>query len=844
MRSLRLPARPRHALLARILVVSMVSVLLATVAPASQPATRAAAATVDPCGPAGNPISCENSRPGTPKSVWDVQGAGDASIQGFATDISVDVGHTIDFKVDTDASDYSITIYRTGYYGGDGARQVATVTPSAALPQTQPQCITDVTTELYDCGNWAVSASWQVPSTAVSGVYFARLQRTDNNDASMITFIVRDDASHSDVVFQTDDPTWQAYNTYGGSDFYEGAANGRAYQVSYNRPVLTRNGTGGRDFYFANEYPLVRFLEKNGYDVSYIAGVDTDRHGDLLTNHKTFVSAGHDEYWSGAQRANVEAARDAGVNLMFLSGNEMYWRTRYEPSADAGGTPYRTLVCYKETWANAKIDPSSEWTGTWRDPRFAPQSAGAGEPENALTGTAYMSNFTDLPITVSAAEGKLRLWRGTALATMSTGAAELAPHTVGYESDEDLDNGSRPDGLIHLSTTTGSVPQYLQDFGTTVAAGTTTHHLTMYRAASGALVFGAGTVQWTWGLDAVHDSAFAPEAADPRMQQAQVNLLADMDAQPTTLDPSLTLATKSTDTTGPSVTITSPAADATLGNGTTTTVAGTAADPGGGEVAGVEVSTDGGATWSAATGTTSWSYSFVQHGLGSTPIKVRATDDSANIGAAASRTVSVTCPCTVFGPQVPRTPAASDAGAVELGLRFTPSVDGYVSGIRFYKGAGNDGTHVGSLWSASGQRLARVTFSGESATGWQTAGFTTPVQVSAGSRYVVSYTAPDGHYALETDAFSARGVEADPLSVAGGFGADPAGLYGTIGSAPARSYPELELLRGPGVHDHRRVATRRARPDAVPRLDERAGHHHGQRPLLQGRRRGERLARG
>ena len=94
---------------------------------------------------------------------------------------------------------------------------------------------------------------------------------------SHITFVVRYDGSHSDVVFQTSDTSWQAYNDYGGSDFYQGAANGRAYKISYNRPVNTRGAMDGRDFYFSNEYPLVRFLEKNGYDVSYISGVDTDR---------------------------------------------------------------------------------------------------------------------------------------------------------------------------------------------------------------------------------------------------------------------------------------------------------------------------------------------------------------------------------------------------------------------------------------------------------------------------------------------------------------------------------------------------------------------------------------
>ena len=103
-------------------------------------------------------------------------------------------------------------------------RKITSITPSVPLPQNQPNCITDVATELYDCGNWAVSASWNVPATAVSGVYIARLHRADRDASSHITFIVRDDASQSEVVFQTADTTWQAYNTYGGSNFVTGAA--------------------------------------------------------------------------------------------------------------------------------------------------------------------------------------------------------------------------------------------------------------------------------------------------------------------------------------------------------------------------------------------------------------------------------------------------------------------------------------------------------------------------------------------------------------------------------------------------------------------------------------------
>lgn len=223
-----------------------------------------------------------------------------------------------------------------------------------------------------------------------------------NQDESQITFVVRNDASHSDLIFQTSDSTWQAYNTYGGSDFYTGIPDGRAYKISYNRPFSTRGDNAGRDFLFSNEFPMLQFLERNGYDVSYMGSLDTDRRGSLLLNHKTFVSTGHDEYWSGQQRTNVEAARDAGVNLAFFSGNEVYWKTRWEPSIDGTATDGRTLVCYKETWANAKIDPTPAWTGTWRDPRFSPPADG-GRPENGLTGTAYTSNFTDLPVRATTA---------------------------------------------------------------------------------------------------------------------------------------------------------------------------------------------------------------------------------------------------------------------------------------------------------------------------------------------------------------------------------------------------------------------------------------------------------
>ena len=156
--------------------------------------------------------------------------------------------------------------------------------PSATLPQSQPACLSDVATGLVDCGNWAVSAIWAVPATRHLGHLHrqAHTRGPRNGRASHIAFIVRDDASHSDLLFQTSDTTWQAYNTYGGNSLYVGVARRARLQGELQPPVhhaLPRFPTARPDWLFNAEYPMVRWLERNGYDVSYSTGVDTDRRG-------------------------------------------------------------------------------------------------------------------------------------------------------------------------------------------------------------------------------------------------------------------------------------------------------------------------------------------------------------------------------------------------------------------------------------------------------------------------------------------------------------------------------------------------------------------------------------
>lgn len=776
-------------------VMSAFAVAIATVFVMTS-APPAAAAPCDP--PVTNPIACENSKPGNPPSEWDIAGAGSDNIQGFATDISVDQGETVQFKVDTPASSYRLDIYRMGYYGGEGARLVASVNPSASLPQNQPNCLSQPSTGLIDCGNWAVSASWSVPGDAVSGIYFAKLVRTDGTSGSShIVFVVRDDDGESDLLFQTSDSTWQAYNEYGGNSLYTGQPAGRAYKVSYNRPFTTRSDNT-EDWVFNAEYPMVRFLEANGYNLSYFTDLDTDRRGSELLEHDAFLSVGHDEYWSGQQRANVEAARDAGVSLAFFSGNEIFWKTRWEISIDGSGTPYRTLVTYKETHANDTIDPEDPptWTGTWMDPRFSPPADG-GRPQNELTGQLFGVNCCTYDMQVNAADGALRLWRDTRAATLSGGqTTTLGDSLLGYEWDISPDNGFRPPGMIHLSSTTISGAEILLDYGSSYGNATATHNLSLYRAPSGALVFGAGTVQWSWGLDDEHDRG-PSSTSDVAVQQATVNLLADMGAQPSTLQSGLVVATASTDATAPTSTITSPSDGATVPLDAALAITGTASDAGG-LVGGVEVSVDGGATWHPADGRAIWSYSYTPTTSGQLTIMSRATDDSARTETPGAG-VTVTVPGggggggagTTIWPAsaVPGTISDSDAVPVELGVKFRASEPGSITGIRFYKGPNNTGTHVGKLWSSAGTLLASATFASETASGWQQVNLASPVAIDANMTYVASYYAPVGRYSVDTNYFTTATVNGPLTALANGTdGGNGVYRYGAGGGYPTNTF--------------------------------------------------------
>ena len=131
---------------------------------------------------------------------------------------------------------------------------------------------------------------------------------------------------------------------------------------------------------------------------------------------------------------------------------------------------------------------------------------------------------------------------------------------------------------------------------------------------------------------------------------------------------------------------------------------------------------------------------------------------------------------------------SGDASAITVGMKFTASANGSITGIRFYKASTNTGSHVGTLWSATGQLLGTATFTGETASGWQQVYFSSPVQVTSGTTYVASVYDPVGHYSSSPGAFSSAVINGPLSSVANSTSGNGVYNYGAGNTFPTSSY--------------------------------------------------------
>lgn len=464
-----------------------------------------------------NPIYLENQQPGT--TNWKITNQANNEIAGYAAADSVNKGGSLPIKVSlAQAGQFTVDVYRLGYYGGQGGRLMVSSGPLNGT--TQPACNFDSATRLVEC-NWSTSYTVAVGNDWTSGLYIAKLTAQGSGKQSQVWFVVRDDSSTSDILFQSSFTTYQAYNSQGGYSLYEFNSIGgqRAFKVSSDRPFsATTFEPYSYNSLIRHERHMVRWLESQGYDISYVTNTDVHTNPQVLQQHKVFLSVGHDEYWSLEERDGVEQARDAGVNLAFFSANTCYWRVRFENSS-TGGTN-RTMVCYKGT--TDPVAPTNKFRLINR-------------PENALLGVMYTGENSSIYDTwtniYSPVYGGFDfvVTNSThpyyANTNLSNGDKLIA--LIGFEWDAVVNNGSTPGNLVVLAESPVSPERTDAD----LPPGTNTQisNATRYTAASGAKVFATGTIQWMFGLDTEGSST---NLEDPRVKQITVNVLADMGARP------------------------------------------------------------------------------------------------------------------------------------------------------------------------------------------------------------------------------------------------------------------------------------------------------------------------
>ena len=540
----------------------------------------------------------------------------DPDIQGFATDISVDRGRRSASRSRPTATDYRLDIYRLGYYGGDGRAQGRDGQPigcaaadAAGLPhrRRRPAWSTAATGRCRPpgpCRRRRRPASTSPSSCA-----------TDTGGASHIVFIVRDDDEHSDLLFQTSDTTWQAYNSYGGNSLYVGGRPGRA--------APTRSATTGRSPPAAT---AARGLRSSTPSTRWCAGSRPTATTSATRPASTPTAAAPS--CSAAQGLPVGRPRRVLVGRPARERRGGARRRRATSRSSAAtrssGRPAG------RTASTAPARPTARWSATRRPtptPRSIPnadldrdlarsalQPAGRRRParERADRHDLHGQRPAPTAIQVPAADGKMRFWRNTQRRHAGAGPdrdARRRARSATSGTRTSTTASARP-GLIRLSSTTVN--------GVRAPAGLRLdlrhRHRdpppdALSRTPSGALVFGAGTVQWSWGLDGNHDRGGAGRR--PRMQQATVNLFADMGVQPAhaagrpgrgqRVDRHARRRRRRSP---------SPTGGRRRGRRAGRRSPARPTDAAAAQVGGVEVSVDGGATWHPATGRENWTYSW------------------------------------------------------------------------------------------------------------------------------------------------------------------------------------------------------------------------------------------
>jgi len=411
-------------------------------------------------------IAEENAKPGTKDWTIPDDPAMWSKISGYADSTSIDIGEPFTLRVSTAAPTWRVSAYRIGWYGGQGGRLVWR---SEDLPGVvQPKAVQDPATTKTWWAPWSPSITVPTDETWPPGQYLMRLESSDGG-ATYAPLVIRDDEWHSDLLLQSAVTTWQAYNGWGGASLYQGN-DGRADVVSFDRPY-TGNGSGE---FLGREYEFIYLVERLGLDVSYWTDIDLHQRGELATNHKAIVIPGHDEYYTVEMRRNLEAARDAGVNLGFFGANNIYRRIRLEPSSIG---PDRHEVNYRD----ASRDPMTGVDDERVTTSF--REAPAANPESSLIGNYYECNPVKADWIV--VDASAWMFEGSGFVN-----GERVPDMVGNEYDRVTAGVPTPENIqvvAHSPVDCKGLKSYADS--------------TWYSAPSGAGVFSAGTFGWSPMLD-------------------------------------------------------------------------------------------------------------------------------------------------------------------------------------------------------------------------------------------------------------------------------------------------------------------------------------------------------
>lgn len=453
---------------------------------AAAPAGPAKAAAV---APPTNAVVRENRIGG--HTSWQIPWSGyslatdtDMAVKAYAGKVSINKGESVGIHVHVaSAGSTRWDVYRLGWYQGNGGRRITGGTFNGV---SQPACQTQMPNGTVTCP-WSQSFAIPTNSTWVSGMYMVVLTR--GTKQTYASFVLRDDNRTGALVHVSPSFTYQAYNNFPnngstGKSLYAHNSFGAttvggstaAVKVSFDRPYAN----SGASLILAEEAPMIRYAESRGYNITYATNLDLHTRPGLLTGQEGMVSVGHDEYWTKEMFTAAENARNAGIDLAYLGGNNMYWQVRLESS---GLGANRIVVCYK----SGSLDPVKNDTATILF-RSIPR------PEQPVIGqmwpTGDGTGLVGAPASWVVRSPSHWLYTGTGLRDGST-----IPGLVGIEADRRHSNYPSPalKGGTQLAVLAQS-PFKARNGANGV------HESTLYQAPSDAYVFSAGTLHYTMGL--------------------------------------------------------------------------------------------------------------------------------------------------------------------------------------------------------------------------------------------------------------------------------------------------------------------------------------------------------